>query len=177
MNAQQPPLKTSYSFTDCLTWTLFFAIPVLIAVFATARASVLWMLLYLIVFALCLLGIGCRFFCTHCPHYNNSNGKTRCIFLWHMPAFFKPRPGPLHFYDKILTALGFIIAVAFPVYWLLAYPLLLLAYLIAWALIGVFLKRYECNRCINRNCPLNAAPPDEAAAGTSATGSSGGSAE
>ncbi len=40
MNSQQPAVKTVYTFSDYLSWTFFSAIPVLIAVYATARASV-----------------------------------------------------------------------------------------------------------------------------------------
>ncbi|MFO7838913.1 MAG: hypothetical protein R6X08_05395 [Desulfosalsimonadaceae bacterium] len=166
MNSQQPKLKTAYSFTEFLSWTLFIAIPVLTAIYAISRVSALWTALYIIVCALCFLGVEYRFFCTHCPHYNNTNGKTRCMFLWHIPAYFKPRPGPLSFSDKLAAAAGFVVVIAFPVYWLLAHPLLLLVYLLAWALIGIFLRRYECIRCIHKDCPMNAAQAEQAPGGS-----------
>jgi hypothetical protein len=158
MNDHQPTMKNTYSFGDYLVWSLFAAIPVLTALYAISRASLAWTVVYLIVFAVCLGGIEYRFFCTHCPHYGSGGGKTRCLFLWGVPAWFKPREGPLRFYEKILAGLGFAVVILFPVYWLLPHILLLLVYLIAWVLIGVFLKRYECGRCINRNCPLHPAP-------------------
>ncbi|HMA67967.1 MAG TPA: hypothetical protein VKO20_09115 [Desulfosalsimonadaceae bacterium] len=160
MNSQQPKPKTAYSFTEFLSWTLFIAIPVLTAIYAISRTSAIWTAIYIIVCAVCFLGVEYRFFCTHCPHYNNTNGKTRCMFLWHLPAYFKPRPGPLQFSDKLAAFLGFAVPIVFPIYWLLAHPLLLLVYLLGWALMGTFLKRYECIRCINKNCPMNAAPAE-----------------
>jgi len=160
MNPQKQTLKTAHSFTDYLAWTLFAAIPILTAVYAISRVSAAWTAIYILVLAFCFLGIEYRFFCTHCPHYKNNGGKTCCLLLWHVPAYFKPRPGPLEFYDKIFTFLGFVIAIGFPLSWLLAYPLLLLLYIISWALIGIFLVKYECSRCINRNCPMNTVADD-----------------
>ncbi|MFP3980194.1 MAG: hypothetical protein ACLFUY_02280 [Desulfobacterales bacterium] len=158
MMAQDSNLKTDFAFSDFLAWTLLTLIPVLTAVYAISRVSITWTVIYLIVLAVCFAGIVYRFFCTHCPHYKNSGRTTKCIFLWGVPAYFEPRPGPLGFFDKFMVFLGFLIAVAFPVYWLLASPLLLLIYAISWIVIAAFLYKYECIRCIHKNCPMNRAP-------------------
>lgn len=157
MTCSDQGLKTSYTFADYLSWTLLTLIPVLTAVYGIYRASIAWTLIYLIVLIFCFAVIIYRFFCTHCPHYKNSGRSTKCIFLWGVPAYFTPRPGPLNFFDKLMVFLGFIIALAFPVYWLLADPLLLLIYAISWAVLSIFLYRYECIRCIHRDCPMNRA--------------------
>ena len=155
MMAQNSNLKNTFAFTDYLAWTLLTLIPVLTAVYAISGTSITWTVIYLIVMAVCFAGIVYRFFCTHCPHYKNSGRTTKCIFLWGVPAYFEPRPGPLGFFDKFMVFLGFLIAVAFPLYWLLASPLLLLIYAISWIVITTFLYKYECIRCIYKDCPMN----------------------
>ncbi len=155
MMQQNPELKTSYTFTDYLAWTLLTLIPVLTAIYGISRVSIAWTGVYLIVMAVCFAGIIYRFFCTHCPHYKNSDKTTKCILLWGVPAYFTPRPGPLSFFDKSMVFLGFFVAIVFPVYWLLSSPLLLLIYAISWAVVMIFLNRYECVRCIHRDCPMN----------------------
>ncbi|MFW6052795.1 MAG: hypothetical protein ACOC8I_02680 [Desulfosalsimonas sp.] len=155
MTQQDADLKKTYTFADYISWTLLTLIPVLTAIYGISRASLLWTLIYLIVMAICFAGIIYRFFCTHCPHYKNTGQSTKCIFLWKVPAYFAPRPGPLNFFDKFMVSAGFIIAVAFPVYWLLASPLLLIIYALSWAVLFIFLYRYECIRCIHKDCPMN----------------------
>ena len=155
MMARNSNLKTDFTFSDFLAWSLLALVPVLTAVYAISRVSIAWTVIYLIVLAVCFAGIVYRFFCTHCPHYKNSGRTTKCIFLWGVPAYFEPRPGPLGFFDKFMVFLGFLIAVAFPVYWLTASLLLLLIYAISWIAIAGFLYKYECIRCIHRDCPMN----------------------
>jgi hypothetical protein len=151
------PLKETYAFGDYLAWTLFAAIPVLTAIHAISRVSIAWSVIYIIVLGVCFAAVLYRFFCTHCPHYANRGGKTYCLFLWGFPAYFKPREGPLLPHEKLLTALAFLVVVAFPIYWLLAAPILLLVYIISWGAIVAFMRKYECIRCIYRHCPMNQA--------------------
>lgn len=158
MTQQDSNLKDAFAFSDFLAWTLLALIPMLTAVYGISRASIIWTIIYLIVMAACFAGLVYRFFCTHCPHYKNSGRTTKCIFLWGVPAYFEPRPGPLGFFDKLMVFLGLLIAVAFPVYWLLASPLLLLIYAISWIVLTVFLYKYECIRCIHKDCPMNRVP-------------------
>ena len=37
--------------------------------------------------------------------------------------------------------------------WLLAYPILLVVYLLAFVVFGLTMLRYECPHCIHSNCP------------------------
>lgn len=157
MTQQSTGPKTFYTFTDYISWTLLTLIPILTAIYGISRTSLIWTAVYLIVMAICFAVIIYRFFCTHCPHYKNTGQSTKCIFLWKVPAYFTPRPGPLGFFDKLMVAAGFIIALLFPVYWLLAHPLLLIIYALSWAVIVIFLNKYECIRCINSDCPMNRA--------------------
>ncbi|MFP4159477.1 MAG: hypothetical protein ACLFQ9_06920 [Desulfobacterales bacterium] len=156
MTQQGPELKTAYTFKDFLSWALLALVPVLTAIHAISRASLIWTAVYIVVLAGCLLVVH-RFFCTHCPHYKNTGRTTKCIFLWNFPAVFEPKTGAAGFMEKSATALAGIVAVAFPVYWLLALPILLAVYLLAWAVLFIFLNRYECIRCIYRECPMNRA--------------------
>lgn len=151
---QDPNLRTSYSFTDFAAWTLLVLIPVLTAIYSISRASVFWTVIYIIVLAGGLAAVY-RFFCTHCPHYKNSGNTTKCIFMWKMPAFFAPRTGPQGFLEKSATGIAVLIVFAFPIFWLLAHLLLLLVYVISWAVLIIFLYKYECVRCIYKDCPMN----------------------
>ena len=155
MTQHDPKLKNAFTFSDFLAWTLLALIPILTAVYAISRVSLTWTAVYLIVLGVCFAGIIYRFFCTHCPHYKNAGRTTKCIFLWGVPGYFEPRPGPLGFFDKFMVFAGFAVAVGFPLYWLAAKPLLLVVYAISWAVLAAFLNKYECIRCINDNCPMN----------------------
>jgi hypothetical protein len=143
-----------FSFTDFLAWVLFALIPVLTAIYAISRQSVVWTIIY-IIFLAGGLAVMHRFFCTHCPHYNNTGKSTRCMFFWSLPAFFTPRPGPLKLLDKAASGFAMLIAVIFPLYWLFGHLLLLFVYIISWTALGMFLYKYECIRCIYNECPLN----------------------
>jgi hypothetical protein len=156
MKPQGSGLRQAFSFTDFLAWVFLALIPVLTAIYAISRQSMVWTGIYVIVLA-AGLAVMHRFFCTHCPHYNNTGKSTRCMFFWGLPAFFTPRPGPLAPMDKAAAGFAMIIAVIFPVYWLLGHLLLLAVYALAWAVMGMFLFKYECIRCIYHDCPLNQA--------------------
>ena len=148
-------LKTEFQFSESVYWMLFFLIPVLIACSAIIAQSVFWMIIYLFVFIFLFTVVIYRFFCTHCPHYNKPEKTCNCMFYWGFPKYFKGRPEPLSGVDKLMTMLGFAIAVLFPVYWLLNQKVLLLAYLLSCIVVGMTLRRFECHRCIYFECPAN----------------------
>lgn len=158
MAQQDTGVKTSYKFSDYLAWTLLALIPVLTAIYGISRTSVAWTAVYIVIMAACFAGIVYRFFCTHCPHYANEGKTTKCIFLWGVPAYFTARPGPPGIFDKAMVFSAMAVAVLFPVYWLLAEPLLLVIYALSWAVLMTFLYRYECVRCAHRDCPMNRVP-------------------
>lgn len=154
MTHQDPELKTAYTFKDFLAWVLPALIPVLTAIHIISGSSLIWTAVYILVLVVCLLVIH-RFFCTHCPHYKNTGKTTKCIFLWNFPAFFKPKTREAGFMEKTAASLAGVVALAFPVYWLLAAPLLLAVYVLSWAVLFIFLNKYECVRCVYRDCPMN----------------------
>jgi len=104
------------------------------------------------------LVIELRFACTHCSYYIRSKGCVKCMMLSGVPKIFKARPGPHSPFEKIVTILGALSVFLFPVYWLIRDPLLLGAYIVAWAFFFLTARRYECVRCINFECPMNRVP-------------------
>jgi hypothetical protein len=150
-------LKQRHSFADYLYWSLMAAVPLLTAATAIAAVSALWLGVYLLVLLAGLLML-CRFFCSHCPHYARSGKTVKCLFLWGLPKFFEPRPGPPGWRAKGLSLLTAVVMVLFPLYWLLDQPGPLLIYAAALTAVGMTLRRYECSRCIYRDCPANRVP-------------------
>lgn len=148
-------LKKKHTFLDCVYWYLLALVPLGAACLAIVSDSLVWVFVYLAVFLFHFLVVECRFFCSHCPHYFNAEGRVRCMFLWGVPRFFRPRPGPLSALDKSMMVWGFTVMLLFPLYWLLQQPLLLAVYVAGWLIIGLTMKKYECCRCIYLHCPLN----------------------
>ena len=153
-------LKTRYKFSDFIYWNLFAAIPFITAFIAILKSSLIWAMIYILVFLTQFLIVEYRFFCTHCPHYCQDGYTTKCLFIWGVPKYFKARQYPLTIFDKFMIILGFLIIILFPIYWLFSQPLLLVIYLLSWTVFGLTLKRYECNRCIYFHCPANSVPKD-----------------
>jgi len=146
-------MKTSHEFSDFIYWAMFFLIPGILAGYTLFKASPRLLMIYLGVAALCFVLLYYRFFCTKCPHYHNSEGGCKCMFIWGLPKVFKPSNEPYRPYELLLAIGGILIIVAFPVYWLLAYPILLVVYLLAFVVFGLTMLRYECPHCIHSNCP------------------------
>ncbi len=151
-----PAIKKTHSFSDFLYWNMFFAIPLFTAILAIFKHSVLWMSFYIVICVLMLMVI-CRFFCTHCPHYNTGN-TIKCMFLWGFPKLFEYRPGPYKFRDKLMTFLAAVVLLGFPVYWFLMEPGLFIIYALSLIVFFISVRRYECIQCVNRHCPVNAVP-------------------
>jgi hypothetical protein len=152
-------LQHHHRFVDYLYWNLFFLIHVIAAFVAIVRHSPGWAVTYVIV------GIGLatliyRFQCTHCPHYTANAKGTRCMFLWGVPKIFRPRPGPLNFFEKIVPFIAGAVWVLFPLYWLLLEPTLFILYWLSIIVLFLTIYRYECRRCTYFHCSLNRAPQD-----------------
>ncbi|MCC4770577.1 hypothetical protein FXV91_10385 [Methanosarcina sp. DH2] len=152
------PLKTEHSARDRLYWNFFNMIPFLIGSIAIARDSLKWVAVYIGIALFFFLIIEFRFACTHCLYYIRSKGCVKCMMLSGVPKIFKARPGPHSPFEKAMTALGALPMFLFPVYWLIRDPLLLGAYIVAWALFFLTARRYECIRCLNFECPMNRVP-------------------
>ena len=153
-------LKTRYEFSDYIYWNLFAAIPFITAFIAILTSKLIWAMVYILVFLAQFLIVEYRFFCSHCPRYSQDEYTTKCLFLWGIPKYFKARPYPLTIFDKSMITIGFLIIILFPIYWLFTQPLLLVIYLLAWAVFGLTLKRYECNQCIYFHYPANSVAKD-----------------
>jgi hypothetical protein len=118
------------------------------------------MLVYIAVFIFHFLVIEYRYFCSHCPNYGNSQGTTQCMFLWWIPRFFKPRPGPLSVLDRTMMLFGLAVMLLFPIYWLVFHLVLFVFYVLFWAILFINMKRYECPRCIYFHYPANSVPQE-----------------
>ncbi|RXA19760.1 hypothetical protein EQO05_07905 [Methanosarcina sp. MSH10X1] len=152
------PLKIEHSLKDRLYWNFLNLIPFLIGSIAIARDSFMWVAVYTGIALFFFLTIEFRFACTHCLHYIRSKGCVKCMMLPGIPKLFKARSGPHNPFEKAMVVLGALPVFLFPVYWLVRDPLLLGAYIIAWALFFLTAQRYECVRCINFECPVNRIP-------------------
>ena len=152
------PLKTEHSTRDRLYWNFLNVIPFLIGSIAIAMDSLKWVAVYIGIALIFFLVIELRFACTHCSYYIRSKGRVKCMMLSGVPKIFKARPGPHSPFEKAVTLLGFFLIFLFPVYWLIKDPLLLGAYVVAWTLFFLTVRRYECVRCINFECPMNRVP-------------------
>lgn len=150
-------MKTSHEFSDFIYWALFFLIPGILAGYALVSVSWRLLLIWLGVAAVGFVFLYYRFFCTKCPHYHNSQGTCKCMFIWGLPRIFKAKDKPYHPYELVLGITGVLIIAAFPIYWLLAYPVLLTVYLLAFTVFGLTMVRYECTRCIHSHCPARMA--------------------
>ena len=153
-------LRVRHRFTDCLYWNLFFLIPLIIGSVAIARSSTLGVLVYLLLSAGIFFVVVYKFFCTHCPHYIEGNSTTKCIFLWGIPKYFKPQPGPYSYLELTVTLSSIILWVAFPLFWLYLHPGLLVVYVVSIVVLIATIRRNECGRCIHFDCPGNTVTQD-----------------
>jgi len=159
MSKPANPLKTRHKFLDFLYWNLVVSVPFITACIAIGKNSILWLISYIIICML-LVAVLYKFYCTHCPHYIQSDKTLKCMFFWGIPKFFKPESGPLSFLDKAVALVTTLIIVLLPVYWLWLQPGLLVIYLLSVGVIATTLKRYECRRCTYFQCPSNSVPED-----------------
>ncbi|MCJ7830114.1 MAG: hypothetical protein MUP74_01885, partial [Desulfobacterales bacterium] len=74
-------LKTRYRFADFLFYTCLLAVPLLTAILAILKHSVLGAVVFgalaVVVTALLL-----KFYCTRCPHYTREGKRLKCLFFW-----------------------------------------------------------------------------------------------
>ena len=150
-------LKSHYRISDFLFHIVLLSVPLLTAILAIAKASVLWTIVF--------IGLGAgitviilKFYCTRCPHYIREGKYLKCIFFWGLPKFFTKRPGKPDISDKTITYSATIVFLIFPVYWLLMSPGLLFIYILSLIALGAAIYRNECDRCIFFECPANRVP-------------------
>jgi hypothetical protein len=149
------PFRKEHKFVDFLWFVSIGGMAEVIACIAIAQSSLLWMGIYIA----CMLPFGVAevgFLCVHCPYYGQHEGRTvHCKAMWGPTKFFKPKPGPLSRFDKLILYSFFVFAFLFPMYWLIPHPVLLALYL--WSILNMVwtLGRYECTRCMHFHCPFN----------------------
>ena len=148
-------LRGKHKFSDFLYFPLISLMPEVVACIAIARDSWLWMGIYIasmVPFMFAEVG----FLCRHCPYYRQLPGKTvHCKSHWGPTKFFKPKPGPLKTYEKVILYSLFACGFAFPFYWLIQQPVLLVIYLWSILIMVWTYAKYECPRCQYFECPFN----------------------
>ena len=154
MNGPEIQLKKQHTFQDYLYWNLVASVPILLASMVMFKVSIVLLGFYIALFVFMMIIIY-RFFCSHCPHYINSEKVVRCMFLWGIGKFIKARPGPLNLFEKTISIIAPLIIILFPVYWMRFYPGSLVIYLLSLAVFGMTIRRNECVRCIYSDCPAN----------------------
>jgi hypothetical protein len=136
------------------------AIPFVTACIAILKSSTVWMIVYIaasiVIFAIVVF----KFFCTHCPHYVQSENTVKCMFVRWVPKYFEPKPGPYDLIEKAIVAIVLLIWVVFPLYWLYLNRGLLVIYIVSLTILFATIRRYECGRCIHFHCPTNSVPED-----------------
>ena len=160
MDDHRTPLKTRHRFADFLFWNVSAAVPVLTACIGIGRVSIAGLIFYLAVFVF-LLGIVYKFYCTHCPHYVEGQGVTRCMFFWGLPKFFPARPGPLNRLEKTASIAAPVVLLLMPLLWLVKQPGFLAIYVLSTASLLAGIRRHECGRCIFFDCPSNRVPAEQ----------------
>jgi len=160
MEIREEHLKESHRLSDCLYWNLFFIVPIVTACVGISRHSAVWTILYILLTVLTFVVGVYRFFCTHCPHYIKGEEKVNCLFLRRAPKFFKERPGPYSFLERLVVFISLFIWLVFPIYWLYRSVGLLVIYGVSLAVLVATMRKYECGRCIHFDCPVNCVPED-----------------
>ncbi len=149
------PLRTAYVPSDFLFFWCISLVPEVIACVAIARDSWLWMGIYIaamVPFMFAEVG----FLCRHCPYYSQLPGRTvHCKSHWGPTKYFRPKPGRIKTYEKFILYFLFACGFAFPFYWLIQEPVLLVLYL--WSIVNFVwtYAKYECPRCLYFDCPFN----------------------
>lgn len=152
-------LKREHRFGDYIYWHLFFLIHVVAGFVAIVKHSPGWAITY-VVLGISLVIFVYRFHCTHCPHYTMPAKRTRCMFLWGVPKFFRERVGPMNLFEKAVPFIAGMIWVFFPLYWLLLEPTLFILYWLSVVVLFLTVRRTECNRCTYFDCSMNRVPED-----------------
>jgi len=151
-------LRTKHEFKDFLYWNFVTLTILFSAGFAIGISSTGWLLAYIFIVFFHFNILEQRFFCTHCPYYGGEGKRLRCMMNWGWPRHFRSRPYPPSKFDLVITTLGFIVVILFPLPWLLKEPFLLGAYFISILIFLLTIWRYECSRCIYFGCPFNRVP-------------------
>jgi hypothetical protein len=158
-------LRVRHGFIDFLYFKLLTAVPLITVLVGFWRTAPLMIVPYLLWIAVHMTLVY-RLLCTHCPHYGAYEGRTRCHYLWRIPAVFSPRPSPQRMIEKagVMALLG--VSTLFPVYWLARDPALLVIYLLSVSVLLITMMHYECARCIHFQCAHNRAPNKQPTAGS-----------
>lgn len=151
-------LRVEHEFKDFLYWNFVTMTILFSAGLAIGINSTGWLLVYIFMVFFHFGILEQYFFCTHCPYFVRGEKCLRCMMNWGWPRHFKPKSTPPGKFDLVITSLGFIIVILFPIPWLLKVPFLTGTYLVSILIFLLTIWRYECIRCIYFGCPFNRVP-------------------
>jgi hypothetical protein len=102
--------------------------------------------------------IGIRVLCTHCPHYNSSSRYLKCGAQFGLPKLWKRRPWPMNTCEKAIFIIGHFLIWCYPAIFMVYedHWYLLTGYVFSVLLFFMLLNRFNCKKCLNFTCPLNA---------------------
>jgi hypothetical protein len=117
-----------------------------------------WVLPYLLIYAYGITGIVMRHLaCPRCPHlyvYNDCLQAPSPITKWLVK---EQKTTPFSAMEKLLFFSIFLLIPTYPIYWLVAKPLLLVGFLVSAGLWYGGQLFYFCKRCRVEQCPFNRA--------------------
>ena len=154
-NNNKHSLRVKHQRSDLLYFAFISLMCEVVAAYAIGSSSLIWMGIYIACMIPFMFGeVG--FLCRHCPYYRQLPGRTvHCKSHWGPTKFFKPKPGPLSTYEKVILYSMFAVGFFFPFYWLVQQPVLLVIYLWSTGVIVWTYAKYECPRCQYFDCPFN----------------------
>ena len=139
---------------DFLYGMLLVSVPLFSASAGALKESAALLIVWLMVCNLAAV-IAYRFFCTRCPHYGGKDGKTRCLFIWGIPAVFHRQEGAYTKKELAISAITLVVVTLLPLTWLRMAPSLLLVYVLSSTVAAASIRRSECGRCVHTHCPSN----------------------
>jgi hypothetical protein len=128
-------------------------VAMVIAIVAAFLASWVWGVVYVVVCA-AAYGITIFVFCAKCPC------QDCCVHV--LPAVLAKaltnrQPGPYTGADLVAVSVGLLLLIVLPLVWLWHYPVLLVAYVVLFAVALVQIRAAICRVCAHNFCPLRAA--------------------
>ena len=145
------------------TWEKIYAQVSFLAIGAVGTIGVAlvdwrWALAYILVYLYGIMGVVMRHLvCPRCPHLHEHNDCLQAPPVLTRWLVRERKTTPFSTLENLLFWTYFVFVPVFPIYWLLANPLLLVGFLVpvgAWYL-GQFFR--FCKKCRVEQCPFNRA--------------------
>jgi hypothetical protein len=160
-------LKCRFNFSDLFHfWAITLAVTIPALGGMLLGGHLLYVILYLIIFAIMFYFVVPSFLCRHCPYYAEKGLILHCPAHYGSIKLLKYSPVPLNRGEKTLVPMALIVLFGFPVPFLIYGQQWILLSIMSWNLLVWFftMLKYICSSCINFSCPMNRAPKELAEA-------------